>query len=545
MSILKGFTSLTVVLFLIFAAAVITSFQPIHLTKQQPPQQAKQQKTTTIPINQMNNNNENNNNANDLKSIILNKILKNNKNGDDNYTPLYPHLSFTENPTEMVIQFHINQYDKNYLGNPIIKFSEIDNTLQNNYQNATIGNIITTYGESEYTGYDISIKLINLKCDKNTIYYYQITYQNKFNIIKSNIYSFITKECNSLQNKLYKNLKNNKQLTKTTFNKTNIIMFGDMGIFGYFDTVKSIENYLNKNKNPTFIYHVGDISYADAFPHQLGLFQIALNKYFDSLSNIMPYIPYMVLPGNHEYGPKAFNSSSNYEINFASYNHRYFMPLRNNSLYQHNMWYSFEYGPITFISISTETSFENNFFPFSVFNGNQLDWLEKTLQKVNRKVTPWVIVTGHRPIYTSMHGYSTQDGQPNGECKIIQNVFENLLFKYNVDIYMSGHIHTYERSFPVYQSQIEKDSNLNKNLFHNVRFPIHIVNGAAGMPEGVVKCNNFYTDHIWTAGRYCSNIGYGILSTDYDLNKNEHVLQFNFYDSTTEAVVDSFTITKD
>ena len=46
-----------------------------------------------------------------------------------------------------------------------------------------------------------------------------------------------------------------------------------------------------------------------------------------------------------------------FELGFQALNHRFFMPLRNNSAYGHNMWYSFEYGPITFISISTETNY--------------------------------------------------------------------------------------------------------------------------------------------------------------------------------------------
>ena len=55
--------------------------------------------------------------------------------------------------------------------------------------------------------------------------------------------------------------------------------------------------------------------------------------------------------------------------------------------------YSFDYGMVHFIMMSTE----HDFSPES----QQYLWLEKDLQSVDRSKTPWVIIGGHRAMYCS------------------------------------------------------------------------------------------------------------------------------------------------
>lgn len=73
-----------------------------------------------------------------------------------------------------------------------------------------------------------------------------------------------------------------------------------------------------------------------------------------------------------------------------------------------NMWYSFNYGPVHFVSINTETDYPNS--PFGTDSiwkygpfGDQLSWLQNDLieASANREQRPWIVVAGHRPIYTS------------------------------------------------------------------------------------------------------------------------------------------------
>ena len=217
------------------------------------------------------------------------------------------------------------------------------------------------------------------------------------------------------------------------------------------------------------------------------------------------------------------------------------MPLRNNSQFGHNMWYTFENGPVTYVAISTETNYPDAFYEEYNFKGDQMAWLEQTLARVDRKRTPWLIVLGHRPIYSSKVGYSDAAGDVSGQSVRVQAAFEELIYKYHVDIMMNGHVHSYERTHPVYKRQVETTS----PKLHNIRSPIHIINGAGGNIEGITPDFLFYYGHNWTANIYNEDEGYGILRTLYDAVSKIHTLKFDFHSATSNAVVDSVVITKD
>ena len=65
-----------------------------------------------------------------------------------------------------------------------------------------------------------------------------------------------------------------------------------------------------------------------------------------------------------------------------------------------------------------------------------MSWVEAQLQAANtwRNERPWIIVTGHRPVYSA----DTNDFPPNA-VKNLRHNFEDLFIKYKVDLYLSGH----------------------------------------------------------------------------------------------------------
>jgi hypothetical protein len=54
----------------------------------------------------------------------------------------------------------------------------------------------------------------------------------------------------------------------------------------------------------------------------------------------------------------------------------------------------------------------------------------------NRASRPWIVVTGHRPIYSDKHVDS--HGNPTGDSQRLQAAIEDLLMKYGVDLYIAG-----------------------------------------------------------------------------------------------------------
>lgn len=75
-----------------------------------------------------------------------------------------------------------------------------------------------------------------------------------------------------------------------------------------------------------------------------------------------------------------------------------------------------------------------------------MQWLEATLNAVNRCKTPWLVVMIHRPLYVA---YPHKSNRVVGEH--LRSILEDLFLEYNVDVVFSGHVHSYFRSCQVSQ----------------------------------------------------------------------------------------------
>lgn len=270
-----------------------------------------------------------------------------------------------------------------------------------------------------------------------------------------------------------------------------------------------------------FMVHAGDMAYADYWLKEeihgylppttmeegAVVYESILNAFFDQLEPISRAKAYMVAPGNHEVncndgGTTNITSGQKYnssiclegQRNFTGYLNHWRMP----STGLGNLWYSYTYGMTKFISIDTETDLGNGLMgpdegkpryggPFGSYPNEQVDWLANELAAVDRTVTPWIVVFGHRGWYVS---------SPDG-CAACKTAFERLLYEYNVDVYINGHAHFYERIAPIYDGVVDP------NGLDNPRAPLYITNGAAGHYDGLDPFTS-----IHHASVYRQNIGY-------------------------------------
>ncbi|TVY73422.1 Acid phosphatase [Lachnellula suecica] len=242
--------------------------------------------------------------------------------------------------------------------------------------------------------------------------------------------------------------------------------------------------------------------------------------------NVTAKIPYMVMPGNHEATCSEFDGPGNVltaylddDVSngtaptsnltyYSSYQHRFRMPGDEVGGVG-NMWYSFDYGLAHFISLDGETDFAYSpEWPFARdVKGNetlptedetyvtdsgpfgsvgnykdtktyaQYQWLEKDLASVNRTKTPWILVMSHRPMYSSQVSSYQSD---------LREAFEDLLLQNGVDVYLAGHIHWYERLWPLGKNgTIDSPSIVNNNTYYtNPGVSMtHLINGMAGNVE--------------------------------------------------------------
>ena len=320
-----------------------------------------------------------------------------------------------------------------------------------------------------------------------------------------------------------------------------ISIFGD---WGYGDrahatqTRKALETI---KKEVEFIWHVGDLSYADdALLHTPLKFEYEniYDDWMNWIENISDSKPYMVGPGNHEsecHSPACiveWEKRGKPLHNFSAYEARWFMPS-GHSGGNSNMWYSFNLGLVHYVMINTETDFpgaaeekhgDSGILPAGGFGreGEFLKWLEKDLAdaNANRKVRPWIMVGGHRPIYS------------DDIVGVLQRTFEDLMLRYKVDIFFAGHRHYATRSWP-----LQANGTITAKNYINPKGVVHITAGGAGCDE--YHAPKQHTLPPFSASRV-DQLATGVLTV-----YNRSMVHFDLIGSADMKVLDKFTLTKE
>jgi hypothetical protein len=317
-------------------------------------------------------------------------------------------------------------------------------------------------------------------------------------------------------------------------------IIGDMGIAPYGNGTAA--RLIQHADEFDWIMHVGDLAYADDRPDSKN--PKRYNSYFNQFSNdvepVSSKMAYMVCPGNHEvfcHSEGVLAGPCPNELkNFTSFNARYRMPGRDSNSSNDNMWYSFDYGKAHFISIDTETDYpdapETKWeFDHAGGFGDQISWLKADLQAAvgRRKDVPWIIVYGHRPMYSSQK-QGIDKLIWNNATGILRRAIEDLLYDAHADLYISGHVHAYERFLPMYRSEATD------RTYDSPRGITSVIVGHAGNIEG--HACSWEKLPEYEAVRTCEGFGYSRMTV------NSTHLEFNMYFSDSDQLEDRFTITK-
>lgn len=263
----------------------------------------------------------------------------------------------------------------------------------------------------------------------------------------------------------------------------------------------------NEEYNFSFVLHAGDVAYAGT-GHEWE-FEEVWDLWSNQVEKIAAIVPYMFAVGNHE---KYYN--------YTSYRTRFLMPGPQSGG-EHNFWYSIHYGNARFVFMSTE-------HPYTI-GSPQREWLEQVLQnaQLNRKDYPWLIVIGHRPMYCSdVDEWSSH--QPGAS---FQTEIEPLFIKYNVDLYLCGHMHMYERIHPVVNGTVVQSG----SVYDNPGATAHVVQATAGV---FTDRTYIQPQPAWSASRD-DKWGYGRMTVH-----NTTHLEYQFIHQHDNAVLDSFWILK-
>lgn len=185
-------------------------------------------------------------------------------------------------------------------------------------------------------------------------------------------------------------------------------------------------------------------------------------------------------------------------------------------------YYSFNYGNVHFLSLSTEVPFHKQ--------SPQYEFVINDLEKnSNNLAIDWIIVFFHRQMYGS-------GSNPDAEIDF-RDTYHSIFDLYNIDLVLQAHQHIYERIYPIAYNQQDSDEpliiNQNYDTYIQPQAPIFVTVGTGGASP-----NNLSYEEDYTVLRM---IDYGVLNIHIDNNKMSLEAQFI---NNNGIIKDSFLIVK-
>lgn len=266
---------------------------------------------------------------------------------------------------------------------------------------------------------------------------------------------------------------------------------GDWGCTG--NTIATIKNIMNQK--PNLVLGLGDYSYEDT-----------PNCWLDALRPIASITK--INFGNHEVEPPTL---------ITSYLKSFSLPRQ---------YYSYNIGNVHILTISTDD--------IITVGSQQYNFVVKDLEVADSNPNlKWIIVSLHEPFYSSPN--TCGDSGCSGN-KIFRDLLHPLFDKHGVDLVLEGHVHNYERSYPITFNA--KDSSkpiitsCNKDTYDNPNGQIYSIVGTGG-----VNLHGLSDKAPFIASQQDSK--FGILNIQITDNK----LHATFI-SNDGSSMDQFTITK-
>ena len=255
-----------------------------------------------------------------------------------------------------------------------------------------------------------------------------------------------------------KDIYSSKEIFQTAVRKDSAFSFVVMG-----DTRSNVKIFsklcsMALAEHPNFVINVGDIVQDGRKKSQWA------SMYFKPAAALMKRVPTYVAIGNHERNAEWYYKYSGY-------------PAPQN-------YYSFDYGNAHFTIIDSNASLKKG--------SKQYNWLIADLEK--SKNAKWKFVAHHHPPYSSDaddYGKTTFWLSKRGDSRVqsLIPIYE----KYGIDVVWSGHVHDYERTWPLRDGKVDEKNGV-----------IYIQAGGGGAElEQFAPTRSWFTAKLLRNWQYC------------------------------------------
>ena len=216
-----------------------------------------------------------------------------------------------------------------------------------------------------------------------------------------------------------------------------------------------LEQLAARETPPAFLLHTGDFVHYGSVEN---MWRNMLNFSVDILSGI----PFATVAGNHEmvgYGGGQYDVLKHFDAK---------MPQQDCTK---GYYYSFDYGNVRFIQIST-----NDVTADYELSQGQYDWLVEQLETNDKK---WTIVGMHHGMYSV--GEWGNNKPIVHITTALRNQLSDLFAQYGVDLVLQGHDHTYSYTYPIAEGHTAlKDAETDGDYFVNPQGVVYGMHGPAG-----------------------------------------------------------------
>ena len=211
------------------------------------------------------------------------------------------------------------------------------------------------------------------------------------------------------------------------------------------------------DRRPHFVMHLGDV--VDNGPDK----KEWVEELFRPSAELFSRVPVFPCIGNHEKNDPQY--------------YQYF------SLPAPKYYYQYSYGNADFFVVDTNKSVRPN--------SEQYQWLDRALGASTAK---WKFVYHHHPAYSSDdndYGDTWKGPSTHGDMKV--RPLAALYEKHHVDVALNGHIHLYERTWPIKAGKVDTDGGV-----------IYLTSGGGGGGlENFAPTPAFYKAELRVDHHYC------------------------------------------